>query len=154
MMSSIKDRRKKNDSGELSEHFQDAEIVIRQESNAILEKTTQSETRDDNEKVFSHEFSEKNAVDYTAFVEKKRARNKNLKAKKEYQILLKRNKRLQIFFRDDEVNVWIKRRRSAARMSDDFFDETSQFKHQRSIAELKSANLNLYYSKNYKEFKN
>ena len=48
----------------------------------------------------------------------------------------------------------IRRRRSVVRASNDFFDETSQFKRQRSVAELKSANLNLYYGKSYKEFKN
>ena len=153
-MSSIKDRRRRNDDDELSEHSQDAEIVIRQESNAILEKIIQPETRNDNKKTFSHEFSEKNAVDYTALVEKKRARSKNLKAKREYQILLKRNKRLQTSFRNDEINVSIRRRRSAVRASDNSFDEISQFKRQRSVAELKSTNLNLYYGKSYKEFKN
>ena len=154
MMLGIKGRRRKNDDDELSEHSQNAEIVIRQESDATLEKATQSETRDDNEKTLSHEFSENDAVDYTALVEKKRARSKNLKAKREYQILLKRNKRLQTSLRDDEVSVSIRRRRSAARASDDSFDEISQFKRQRSVAELKSANLNLYYDKSYKEFKN
>ena len=114
MMSSIKGRKRKNDDDELSKHSQDAEIVIRQKSNAIFEKITQFETRNDNEKIFSHEFSENDAVDYITFVEKKRARNKNLKIKKEYQILLKRNKRLQIFFRNDEVNMLIRRRRSVA----------------------------------------
>ena len=84
MMSNIKDRRRKNDDDELLKHLQDAETVIRQESNAILEKVIQSETRNDNKKTFSHEFSENNAVDYIAFVKKKRARNKNLKVKKEY----------------------------------------------------------------------
>ena len=84
MMSSIKDKRKRNDDGELSEHLQNAKIVIRQESNATLEKTIQSETRNDNEKTFNHEFSENNVVDYTALVKKKRARSKNLKVKKEY----------------------------------------------------------------------
>ena len=48
----------------------------------------------------------------------------------------------------------IKRRRNIVRTSDDSFDEISQFKRQRSVAELKSANLNLYYDKSYKEFKN
>ena len=52
----------------------------------------------DNEKNFNHEFSKNDTVDYTALVEKKQARNKNLKIKKEYQILFKRNKRLQISF--------------------------------------------------------
>ena len=103
MMSGIKGRRRRNDGDELSEHSQDAEIVVRQESNVIFEKAIQSETRNDNEKIFSHEFNENDAVDYTAFVEKKRAQNKNLKAKKEYQILLERNKRLQIFLQNDEV---------------------------------------------------
>ena len=98
MMSGIKDRRKKNDGDELLKHPQNAEIVIRQESNATLEKATQSETKNDNEKTFSHKFSENDAVDYTVLVEKKRARSKNLKVKREYQILLKRNKRLQTFF--------------------------------------------------------
>ena len=124
MMSGIKDRRKRNDDDELSEHFQNAEIVIRQESDATFEKAIQSETRNDNEKIFSHEFSENDAVDYTALVEKKRARSKNLKVKREYQILLKRNKRLQISFRDDEVSVSIKRRHNVVRENDDFFDET------------------------------
>ena len=123
MMSDIKDRRRKNDDGELSEHPQNAETVIRQELDATFEKAIQSETKDDNEKIFSHEFSEKNAVDYTALVEKERARSKNLKAKREYQILLKRNKRLQISFRDDEISVSIRRRRSVVRASNDFFDE-------------------------------
>ena len=98
MISGIKNKRRRNDNDKLSEHFQNAEIVIRQESNAILEKTIQFKTRDDNEKIFNHEFSENDTVDYTAFVEKKRARSKNLKAKRKYQILLKRNKRLQTFF--------------------------------------------------------
>ena len=37
-MSDIKDRRKKNNDDELSEHSQNAKIVVRQESNTILEK--------------------------------------------------------------------------------------------------------------------
>ena len=98
MMSSTKDKKRENDDGELSEHSQDAKTVIHQESNVILEKTTQPETKNDNEKTFNCEFSENDAVDYTALVEKKRARNKNLKVKRKYQILSKRNKRLQILF--------------------------------------------------------
>ena len=84
MMSGIKDRRRENDNDELSEHSQNAEIVVRQESNATLEKAIQFKTRNDNEKTFNHEFNENDAVDYTALVEKKRARNKNLKIKREY----------------------------------------------------------------------
>ena len=119
-MSDIKDRRRENNDDELSKHSQNAKIVVRQESDATLEKTIQSETRNDNEKIFSHEFSENDIVDYTALVEKKRARNKNLKIKKEYQILLKKNKRLQTSLWNDKINVSIRRRRNAARTSDDF----------------------------------
>ena len=111
-MSSIKDRRKENNSDELLKHPQDAKIIIRQESNVIFEKAIQSETKDDNEKTFGHEFSENDAVDYIALVEKKRARSKNLKIKKKYQILLKKNKRLQIFFQNNEISMSIRRRRS------------------------------------------
>ena len=84
MMSGIKGRKRENDDDELSKHSQDAEIVICQELNIILEKTIQSETRNDNKKTFNHKFSENDAVDYIALVEKKRAQNKNLEIKKEY----------------------------------------------------------------------
>ena len=94
MMLNIKDKRKRNNDDKLSKHFQNAEIVVRQESNAIFKKIIQFETKDNKKKIFSHEFNQNNIADYTAFVEKKRARNKNLKIKKEYQILLKRNERL------------------------------------------------------------
>ena len=154
MMSNIKDKKRKNDDDELSEHFQNAEIVIRQESNIIFEKTIQFKTKNNNKKVFSHEFSENDVIDYITFVEKKRARNKNLKVKRKYQILLKKNKRLQIFFQNDKVNVSIRCKRSVARASNNFFNKIFQLKCQRSIVELKSTNLNLYYNKNYKEFKN
>ena len=98
MMSNIKNKKNKNDDDKLSKHPQDAKIVARQELNVILEKIIQSKTKNDNKKIFNHKFSENDVVNYIALVEKKRARNKNLKIKKEYQILLKRNKRLQIFF--------------------------------------------------------
>ena len=89
-------QKKKNDDDELSEHSQDAKIVIRQKSNVTFKKTIQSETRDDNKKTFNYKFSKNDAVNYTTLIEKKRTRNKNLKIKRKYQILLKRNKRLQI----------------------------------------------------------
>ena len=114
MMSGIKGRRRRNDDDELSEHSQNAETVIRQKSDITLEKATQPETRNDNEKAFNHEFSEDDAVDYTALVEKERAQSKNLEVKREYQILLKKNKRLQTSLRDDKINVSIRRRRSVA----------------------------------------
>ena len=39
MMSSIKDKKRKNDDDKLSKHSQNAEIVIRQELDITLEKT-------------------------------------------------------------------------------------------------------------------
>ena len=39
MMSDIKNRKRRNDDDELSKHFQNAEIVICQESDVIFEKT-------------------------------------------------------------------------------------------------------------------
>ena len=103
MMSNIKSKRKKNDDNEQSKHFQNAESVIHQKSNVIIEKIIQPETKDDNEKSSNHKFSENDVVDYVALVEKKRIQNKNLKVKKEYQILLKKNKKLQTFIREDEI---------------------------------------------------
>ena len=84
MISNIKGRKRRNDNDELSEHSQNTEIVVRQESDATFKKTIQSEIRNDNEKIFNHEVSENDAVNYIAFVEKKRVQSKNLKAKKEY----------------------------------------------------------------------
>ena len=113
-MSNIKNIEKRNDDDELSKYHQNVETVVCQESDATFKKIIQSETRNDNKKIFSHKFSENNAINYAAFVEKKRARNKNLKVKREYQILLKRNKRLQTSFRDDKISVLMKCKRSAA----------------------------------------
>ena len=103
MMSGIKNKRRKNDNDEQLKHFQNAKFVTRQKSNIIIEKTIQSETKNDNEKNLNHEFSENDVVDYVALVEKKRARNKNLKIKRKYQILLEKNKRLHIFIRENKI---------------------------------------------------
>ena len=70
-MSNIKNKKRKNDNDEQSEHLQDAKFVIRQKSNVIIEKTIQFETRNDNEKNSNHEFNENDVVDYVALVEKK-----------------------------------------------------------------------------------
>ena len=96
-MSSIKNKRRENDNNESSEHSQNAKFIVRQKLNIIIEKIIQSETKDNNEKNSDHEFNENDVVDYATLVEKKRAQSKNLKVKRKYQILLKKNKRLQIF---------------------------------------------------------
>ena len=84
IISDIKDKRKRNNVDELSKHFQNAKIVIRQKSNIIFEKTIQSKTKNDNEKILNYEFNQNDAIDYTAFIEKERAQNKNLEIKGEY----------------------------------------------------------------------
>ena len=122
-MSSIKNRKRKNNDDGLSKHSQDAEIVIRQELKVFLGKTIQSKMKNDNEKTFSHEFSNNDVVNYIALVEMKRTRSKNLEVKRKYQILLKRNKRLQIFFRDDKINISIRRRRSAVLTNNNFLNK-------------------------------
>ena len=84
-MSSIKSKTRKNDNDELSEYFQNAEIIICQESNATLEKTIRFKTRNNiKEKIFNHEFNKNDVVDYTTLVEKKWTKNKNLGIKRKY----------------------------------------------------------------------
>ena len=153
MISSIKNKRKENNDDELLKYFQNAEFVVRQKSNVIIEKTIQFKTKDNNKKNSDHEFNENDVVDYATLVEKKRARNKNLKVKKEYQILLKKNKKLQTFIRENEIQTSTKLKRNIASTNNDSSNEIFQFKRQRSIVELKSTNLNFYYDKSYKEFK-
>ena len=60
---------------------------------------------------------------------------------------------MQIFIRENEVQTLTKRKRNIVLMNDNSSNEIFQFKRQRSIVELKSTNLNLYYDKSYKEFK-
>ena len=54
--------------------------------------------RNNNEKNLNYKFSENNAVDYITLVKKKRTQNKNLKIKREYQILLKKIKNCKFLF--------------------------------------------------------
>ena len=72
-MSSIKNKKRENDDDEQSEHFQNAEFIIRQKSKVIIEKLIQFKTKDNNEKNSNHEFIRNDIVDYVALVEKKRA---------------------------------------------------------------------------------
>ena len=122
-MSNIKNKRRKNDDEKSSEHFQNAKFVVRQKSNVIIEKTIQSETKNDNEKNSNHEFDENDVVDYATLVEKKRARNKNLKVKKEYQILLKKNKRLQTFIQENKIQTSTRRKHNVASTNNNSSDE-------------------------------
>ena len=70
-MSNIKNKKRENDNNKLSKHLQNVKIVIRQELNIIFEKIVQTETKNNNEKIFNYKFNENDVVDYIALVEKK-----------------------------------------------------------------------------------
>ena len=70
MMLNIKNKKRKNDDDEQSEHFQNAEFVTHQESKIIIEKIIQSEMKNNNEKNSNHEFIENDVVNYAALVKK------------------------------------------------------------------------------------
>ena len=60
---------------------------------------------------------------------------------------------MQTFIRRNKVQTLTKCKRNVVSTSDNFLNKTFQFKRQRLIVELKLMNLNLYYDKNYKKFK-
>ena len=45
-------------------------------------------------------------------------------------------------------------RRKIIKIDENFLTEVSELKRERLIIDLKSANLNIYYDKNFKKFKN
>ena len=67
--------------------------------------------------------------------------------------MLKKNKKLQILIRKNEIQTSIKCKRNVVSTSDNSLNEILQLKRQRSIIKLKSTNLNFYYDKSYKKFK-
>ena len=93
-------------------------------------------------------------IDYIALLEKKKKKAKNLKVKKKYLILQKRNQRLQEFLRDDEIETSLTRKRKATKINKKLFMNALKLKRQRSIYEMKSINLDIYNDKKFKKFKN
>ena len=108
-------------------------------------------SRSDNDNVVT---SSNDNVDYIKFVVKERTKTKNLKVKRKYLILQKRNKRFLKSIRNDEVETSSTRRRRITEIDEDFFTKTSKLKRQRSTIDLKSTNLDIYNDKNFKKFKN
>ena len=93
-------------------------------------------------------------VDYVEFVVKEKAKTKNLKVKKKYLILQKRNRRLLKLIKNDEVEASSTRRRRITKINENLFAKVLKLKRQHSTIDLKSTNLNIYNNKNFKKFKN
>ena len=93
-------------------------------------------------------------VDYAELVVKKRTKTKNLKVKKEYLILQKRNKRLLKLIKNDEIETLSTRRRRITKIDKNLLAKTSKLKRQRSTIDLKLTNLDIYNNKSFKKFKN
>ena len=93
-------------------------------------------------------------VDYVKLVVKKKIKTKNLKVKKKYLILQKRNKRFLKLIRNNEVETLSTRRRRIIKIDENLLAKVLKLKQQRSTIDLKSTNLNIYNDKNFKKFKN
>ena len=92
-------------------------------------------------------------INYVELVAKKRKKTKNLKVKKEYFILQKKNKQLREFLRNDEIKTQLTRRCKTIEIDESFLIKTSELKRQRLIIDLKFINLNIYHNKSFKKFK-
>ena len=95
-----------------------------------------------------------NDVDYVELAVNKRAKTKNLKIKKKYFILQKRNKRFLKSIKNDEIKMSSTRRRRIIKIDENLFTKVSELKRQRSTIDLKSTNLDIYNDKSFKKFKN
>ena len=93
-------------------------------------------------------------VDYVELIVKEKAKTKNLKVKKEYFILQKKNKRFLKSIKNDEVEAPLTRRRRITKIDENLFAKTLKLKRQRSTINLKSTNLDIYNDKSFKKFKN
>ena len=77
-----------------------------------------------------------------------------MKIKKEYFILQEKNRRLRESLRNDEIKTQLTRRRRTIEIDENLLTEASELKRQRLIIDLKFINLNIYYDKSFKKFKN
>ena len=93
-------------------------------------------------------------VDYVELAVKKKTKTKNLKVKKEYFILQKRNRRFLKSIKNDEVEASSTRRRRITEIDENLFIKISKLKRQRSTIDLKLTNLDIYNDKSFKKFKN
>ena len=103
------------------------------------------------------------AVDYEALTAAKKKKTKQLLTKRKYDIVVTRNKQLQTLLRDNKVAPIVRRGRARKAPESDpnpfdppfgslFETETPRLKRQRSPLALKSANLDNYFGKNFKEY--
>ena len=72
--------------------------------------------------------SSNNDVDYVKSVIKKRTKTKNLKIKRKYHILQKRNKRLLKSIKDDEIEKSSMRRRRITKINENLSAKTLKLK--------------------------
>ena len=155
MTSRIRARKNVNEEQTTSQREQNAdESHERQKSKQTLTKKFENReniSRSDDEDVAT---SSSDNVDYVELVAKKRKKTKNLKIKREYLILQKRNRRLRKSLRNDEVKTQSTRRCKTIEIDENFLTEASELKRQRLIIDLKSANFDTYHDKNFKKFKN
>ena len=79
---------------------------------------------------------------------------KNLKIKREYFILQKKNKRFLKLIKNNEVETSSTRRRKITKIDENLFTKALKLKRQRSTIDLKSTNFNIYNNKSFKKFKN
>ena len=93
-------------------------------------------------------------VDYVKLAAKEKTKIKNLKIKREYFILQKRNKRFLKSIKNDEFETSSTRRYQIIEIDKNFFAKTLKLKRQRSTIDLKSTNFNIYNDKSFKKFKN
>ena len=93
-------------------------------------------------------------IDYVELVVKKRTKTKNLKVKKKYFILQKRNKRFLKLIKDDKVEALSTRRRRITKIDENLLAKISKLKRQRSTIDLKLTNFDIYNDKSFKKFKN
>jgi len=95
-----------------------------------------------------------NEIDYAKLVVKEQTKTKNLEVKKEYLILQKRNKYLQKSIRNNKIILQEQHRKRINNTNKNSFNNVFALKRQYSIVNLKLTNLNLYYNKSFKKFKN
>ena len=69
-----------------------------------------------------------NNVNYVELAVKKKTKTKNLKIKKEYLILQKRNKRFLKLIKNDKVETSSTRRRKIIKIDENFFTKVSKLK--------------------------
>ena len=107
--------------------------------------------RNDNDDVVT---SSSDDINYIKFIVKERTKTKNLKVKRKYLILQKKNKRLLKLIKNDKIKTSSTRRRKITKIDENLFAKILKLKRQRSIIDLKSTDLNIYNDKNFKKFKN